>query len=201
MPDLCRMVHVIPLLYVVVVLLSELDRLFSFVFHRKCNSVRELGLFTETANAVNRLLLSHLSISEAYDPPTPVHACSEDDTLDQTTESMDSGDVVFQLDMSSDDSVDSFISFRPRDKTPLQGDADVIEKLSSAGDMQFKSQLSGRPLRQQAFSVDISDSGVVIGHHRRMRTTQLSGDSGFISGDLLSPSSVSMMHTPPKSSS
>jgi serine/threonine protein kinase len=37
------------------------------------NSVRELQLFAENANACNRLLLQHLSISQAFHPPPTLH--------------------------------------------------------------------------------------------------------------------------------
>ena len=154
------------------------------------NSVRELGLFTETANAVNRLLLSHLSISEAY-PPTPIRTCSDDEQLDDTA-LLDSTEVVFQLDLSSDESDSSFRSFRRRDKKQPEYATDEALQLSSPVNPGISTSLRSRRSLHSALQDELEENSVKE-VHSRLRETQLSGDSGFVSGDMLS----SLMLTPP----
>jgi MAP kinase interacting serine/threonine kinase len=127
------------------------------------NSVRELGLFAETANAVNRLLLHHLSISEAFNPPAHYGDDNPDDMTFDPLDDIDSSTVIegmFQLDVSDND---------------VDDDDDDGEVGAQFTDLFAR---------------------------RRKRSTQLSGDSGFASGDTLSPSaSASGGRAPPAVSS
>lgn len=108
------------------------------------NSVRELGLFAETANAVNRMLLHHLSISEASNPAPHYSIDDEGDVpQDFADDCTTVGDALFHLTLSDDELDDD--------------------------DGEFQEDFCSR---------------------RRKRSTQLSGDSGFLSADTLSPSSI-----------
>jgi MAP kinase interacting serine/threonine kinase len=145
------------------------------------NSVRELGLFTETANAVNRLLLSHLSISESSDPvkvATPGQGQGHGDDDDDDFLSMTADGVMFQFESSGDESVGSISSLKyyrpPITKTTADS---CCEEIGESGEDAGKDELDGQTTPRME----------VINEHCRLRETQLSGDSGFTSSDTLSP--------------
>jgi len=108
---------------------------------------------------------------------------------------MDSTEVVFQLDLSSDDSDSSFASFRLREKKKPEYGADKAAKVSTPGNASIPASLKGHRGLHNALRDEYEESDVTE-IHSRLRETQLSGDSGFMSGDMLS----SLMLTPPAGS-
>ena len=84
-------------------------------FFFRTNSVKELEAFAENAVAVNRMILRHLSISEAFAPPVfnLANAFGDDEFEEKTprftigdgggdTDGVCGGDVDFQISSESD---------------------------------------------------------------------------------------------------
>lgn len=184
------------------------------------NSVRELGLFTETANAVNRLLLNHLSISEAFHPPSSSQVYHHSADLMAGV-----SDVIFQLDLSSDESLGDNAAASSENFSELHHMADESqnEVADDGGNVDDSYVLESGDEVDDEIARDVCASGFIekavgrdrfsydhskpftfgkgacpLANRRRQRETQLSGDSGFASGDTLSPSTSQLVQTPPK---
>lgn len=155
-----------------------------FVLSRT-NSVREIGLFAENANAVNRLIQRHMSITEARDAPSFLFDAntldSDDDELNTTrTPAVVGADdcafldgAVFQLGLSDDEDCGGRMSEDDRgiggmwsdeETSSLHGDSGAFVNTGAARckviDMPGKSKLARRrQAMHQRFSTDSVDSG------------------------------------------
>lgn len=177
------------------------------LFNCRNNSVRELGLFTETANAVNRLLLSHLSISQVTDPTGATLGVEGQDDSTDVEYDLDEGhrndpvDVMFHFELSDDDDEDGgnesggsvsslrFTRGAVRDDGEDGARTPVGSSGGDSGDENEKEEEEEEGGEMPSEVVATSSFKHHHHHHHfRLREAQLSGDSGFTSCDTLSPS-------------
>ena len=94
------------------------DYLFYLHFFYRNNSIKELDAFAENAVSVNRLIMRHISMSEAFNPPTfkPWSEDEEEDGEDVSSPSQfppifampgSPEDPMFKIGMESDNSLSS----------------------------------------------------------------------------------------------
>jgi MAP kinase interacting serine/threonine kinase len=136
-----------------------------FVLSRT-NSVRELGLFAENANAVNRLIQRHMSITEARSTAMAAYNQSEYDdeetscgTILPPDDSAFLDDVMFQLRLSDEDEEDRGIGGMWSDDEGTW--AESVSRQCIAIQMPGKSHLARRRqgLMRHRCSTDSVDSG------------------------------------------
>ena len=96
------------------------------LIHYRNNSVKGLEAFADSANALNRMLLNHLSISEAYNPPTfsageyPWEEVPEQ-SFTPPAFNMEEGDhgLMFNIGDSFDEGPEHGSSVEDRDRAPI----------------------------------------------------------------------------------
>jgi MAP kinase interacting serine/threonine kinase len=153
----------------------------------RTNSVRQLGLFAENANAVNRLIQRHMSINEAcsrsfarrgdFNDEEYLGNEEDDDRALKTVENSNDdhettlvGDAIFQFNLSDDDDFDRGIGVWSEDET--DGGPSTPTTKSHNGGTEWKgvalpggSKLAKRrqAMRFHRPSVDSIDSGNLSG--------------------------------------
>jgi len=126
----------------------------------RTNSVRELGLFAENANAMNRLIQQHMSFTEARS--FVVFDAANDDCSPSAVADEDDGDcaflerAVFQLGMSEDETEDQTLGMWSEDELEPWVRMDGLKQIQLPG-------ASNLARRRQAMrhrcSIDSDDSG------------------------------------------
>lgn len=126
----------------------------------RTNSVRELGLFAENANAMNRLIQQHLSFTEArtfvaFDP-------ANDDCCPSVVAEDDDGDcaflerAVFQLGMSDDEMEDRTLGMWSEDELEPWVRMDGCKQIQLPGASKLARR---RQAMRHRCSIDSDDSG------------------------------------------
>jgi len=134
------------------------------VIVNRTNSVRELGLFAENANALNRLIQQHISFTEAR-TFVAFDAVDDDDSCSPSAAAEDdNGDsaflerAVFQLGMSDDETEDRTLGLWSEDELEQWSRVETCKPIQLPG----ASKLARRrqALRHRC-SIDSDDSGSV----------------------------------------
>ena len=161
----------------------------SFACVRRTNSIKGLEAFADNANAYNRMLLNHLSISEAYHPPTfsvgelPWEEIAEQCRHERQQEPF-GGDSGLADDDGGGDG-DYGLMFSVGDSG-----SDAEGEQSSSGDEYERRHSGGGNGGVSGMCFSLSPPGTSSLARRRMRSSSSSGDSFDLDKENLSPQKI-----------
>ena len=163
-----------------------------FACVHRTNSIKGLEAFADNANAYNRMLLNHLSISEAYHPPTfSVGELPWEEIAEQCRHERDQQQEPFGGDsgLADDDGGgdgDYGLMFSVGDSG-----SDAEGEQSSSGDEYERRHSGGSGVTGvSGMCFSLSPPGTSLLARRRMRSSSSSGDSFDLDKENLSPQKI-----------